>query len=55
MIVGGYDASDGKFQVTNKFMALFNSMGREEEKWMRECSVVVDCVYAVLGNGGILE
>ncbi|RPB28511.1 hypothetical protein L211DRAFT_777730 [Terfezia boudieri ATCC MYA-4762] len=50
-----YDASDGSFLVTDMITAVFDTMGRHEEKWMRECSVIVDCVYAALGDGGIVE
>lgn len=46
-----YD-SDRSFLVTNKIEAVFDTMGRDEKKWMREFSVIVDCVYAALGDGG---
>ena len=44
-----YD-SDRSFLVTNKIETVFDTMGRDEEKWMREFSVIVDCVYAALGE-----
>jgi len=44
---------DGKFQMTNTMEVLFYSMEEEKGRWMKENSVVVDCMYAALSNGGI--
>lgn len=47
---------DGKsFQVTDKIDVLFGTMGKSKEKWMRDYSVVVDCMYAALNTGGIVD
>ncbi|RPB15816.1 hypothetical protein P167DRAFT_542534 [Morchella conica CCBAS932] len=46
---------DGAFQVTNKLDVLFHTMGEEKEKWMKGYAVLVDCMYAALSNGGIVE
>ena len=47
---------DGRtFKVTDKIEVVFDTMGRNDqtkEKWMKEFSVLVDCVYAALSNGG---
>ncbi|RPB24990.1 hypothetical protein L211DRAFT_784112 [Terfezia boudieri ATCC MYA-4762] len=45
-----YDTSEGSFLVTNKIEAVFDTMGREKERWMSSFSVIVDCLYA-LSNG----
>lgn len=47
-----YDASDGSFLVSNKIEVAFDTMRREKERWIRDFSVIVDCVYAALNDGG---
>ena len=47
-----YDASDGSFLVSNRIEAVFDTMWRERDRWIRDFSVIVDCVYAALGDGG---
>ena len=49
-----YDVSGGLFMATNKIEVIFQTMGREKEKWMRNLSIMVDCVYAALRNGGMV-
>ena len=46
---------DGTFQMTEKFMVLFNTMGKQKDRWMKENSVVVDCLYVALQNGGVVK
>ena len=47
---------DGRvFKVTNKIEVILDTMARNKEKWMKEFTVLVDCVYAALGNGGIVK
>lgn len=48
-----YDARDASYLVTDKIIAVFDTMGRHEEKWVRKCSVIVDCLYAALGDAGM--
>lgn len=36
-------------------MVLFRTMGTAKERWMNDYSVVMDCMYAALNNGGILK
>ncbi|KAI5839540.1 hypothetical protein DFP73DRAFT_208286 [Morchella snyderi] len=43
---------DGTFQVTNKMDVIFDTMDEEKELWMKDFSVLVDCIYAALNNGG---
>jgi len=44
---------DGRtFQVTHDIAVVFDTMATNKEKWMKEFSVLVDCVYAALRNGG---
>ncbi|KAI5839542.1 hypothetical protein DFP73DRAFT_208344 [Morchella snyderi] len=46
---------DGTFQMTNKIHVLFDDMGGEIELWMKDFSVLVDCMYAALSHGGIVQ
>jgi len=50
-----YDASDGLFLVPNKIEVVFDTMRREREKWIRDFSVIVDCVYAALSDGSTVN
>ncbi|KAI5800494.1 hypothetical protein FPQ18DRAFT_301119 [Pyronema domesticum] len=43
------------FTMTNKVMATFGTMEEEKEKWMKECSILVDCINVALSNGGIVQ
>ena len=43
---------DGTFQMSKK---LFDTVEKEKGGWMKENSVVVDCMYAALSNGDILK
>jgi len=43
-----YDASDGSLLVSNRFDAVFDTMWRERDGWIRDFSVIVDCVYVAL-------
>ena len=47
---------DGKkFYQTQKMEMLFIGMDEEEQvSWIKNCSVVVDYIYAALGNSGIV-
>ena len=40
------------FQVSDKLHVVFDTMGKDKDKWMREYSLLVDCMYAALNNGG---
>jgi len=40
------------FQSTRKFLSLLEVMEEDKESWMKECSVIVDCMVAALENGG---
>ena len=44
-----YDGST--FQMSNLFTVLFYTMGKEKERWMKESSIVVDCITAALHRG----
>jgi len=48
-----YDGTS--FTLTNVFMVLFNTMRDEKDRWMSECSVLVDCLNVALNVGGIVE
>ncbi|KAF8472134.1 hypothetical protein BDZ91DRAFT_717287 [Kalaharituber pfeilii] len=50
-----YDGSDGSFLVTNRIEVVFDTMRREQERWMRDFSIIVDCVYAALRDGGVAK
>jgi hypothetical protein len=42
------------FTQTHNFLVLFRDMGQEREKWMKEASIVVDCIHAALRSGGFV-
>lgn len=46
---------DGEFQMTNKIDVLFDTMSEEKERWMRDYSILVDCMHAALRNRGIVR
>lgn len=41
------------FQVTDKFDATFRTMRGQEGKWMKDYSLVVNCLEMALLHGGI--
>ncbi|KAG0639089.1 hypothetical protein HOY80DRAFT_1001257 [Tuber brumale] len=44
---------DGKsWRLTEQFLSLFPRMGTDKERWIRDYSVLVDCMYAALTSGG---
>ena len=47
-----YDGN--KFCVSRKFDLVFEGMAEEREKWMKEYSVMVDCMFFALRNGGVV-
>ncbi|RPA93678.1 hypothetical protein L873DRAFT_1815520, partial [Choiromyces venosus 120613-1] len=47
--------NDGtSFQLSEKMHVLFYNMGEDRETWMKDYSVLVDCMFCVLSNGGTL-
>ncbi|KAF8454351.1 hypothetical protein BGX38DRAFT_1328574 [Terfezia claveryi] len=40
------------FRVTEKLHVMFETMGKDKDRWMKDYSLLVDCVYAALGKGG---
>jgi len=48
-----YDGAE--FVMTDEFTVVFDTMQDNKEKWMKENSVVVDCVVVALTNGGIVK
>ena len=48
-----YDGAS--FLTTREFMAVFEGMEEEKESWMKECSVVVDCLVVALTTGGTVK
>lgn len=41
--------------MSRKFDTLFDSMDVEKELWMKDYSLLVDCVYVPLNNEGIVK
>ncbi|RPA94614.1 hypothetical protein L873DRAFT_1700785 [Choiromyces venosus 120613-1] len=39
---------------TYRFQVLFQNMGQEKEIWMKEASVIVDCIHTALRSGGLV-
>ena len=48
-----YDGN--RFEMTEKFSILFDTVGKQRERWMRDYSALVDCMNVALRNGGIIE
>lgn len=47
---------DGRsFQMTEKVDVVFEAMGSDKERWIRDYSVLVDCMYVALNNGDVVE
>ena len=49
----GYN--DKGFCLSSKMIALYAGMGENKRLWMKDCSVLVDCLVAALSSGGIVE
>ena len=45
---------DDKGFCSSSMIALYPGMG-EKRLWMKDCSVLVDCLVAALSSGGIVE
>ena len=46
---------DGKsFQITRAIVVLFDGMKNDKEGWMKDSSVLVDCMNVALSNGSIV-
>jgi hypothetical protein len=45
-----YDGQD--FCMTRTFEVLFEGMDQDKDLWMKKYSVVIDCMYVALSNGG---
>lgn len=43
------------FVGTNTFSVLFETMETDKDEWLKNNSVVVDCMYAALNNGAIVK
>jgi len=43
---------DGVFTQTDGFFVLFRGIAKEEDRWIRDASIVVDCVHAALRSAG---
>jgi len=43
---------DGEFKLSQKIELLFETMDEEEERWMADYSILVDCLNVALSNGG---
>ncbi|RPA94610.1 hypothetical protein L873DRAFT_1814168 [Choiromyces venosus 120613-1] len=42
------------FTQTDRFQVLFGTMGQEKERWMKEASVIVDCIHTALRSGWVV-
>ena len=45
----------GVFRMTWPFFAMFPGMGKEKELWMKDYSILVDCIFVALNNGGMVK
>ncbi|RPA88448.1 hypothetical protein L873DRAFT_1824504 [Choiromyces venosus 120613-1] len=47
--------NDGiSFQLSQKMHVLFDTIDEDQERWMKDYSILVDCMFGVLSTGGIL-
>ncbi|CUS10779.1 unnamed protein product [Tuber aestivum] len=44
----------GVFTQTSRFQVLLDGMEHKKEQWMREASIIVDCIHEVFRSGGSL-
>ncbi|CUS10967.1 unnamed protein product [Tuber aestivum] len=42
------------FTQTDRFQVLYHSMGHKKEKWMKEASIIVDCIHTAIRSGGFV-
>ncbi|RPA90860.1 hypothetical protein L873DRAFT_376842 [Choiromyces venosus 120613-1] len=42
------------FTQTDNFLVLFREVGQEKGRWMKEASILVDCIHAALRSGGFV-
>jgi len=48
-------AYDNKpWEITEQFPSLFRHLGVQKERWLKDYSVLVDCMYVALISGGIV-
>jgi hypothetical protein len=45
-----YDGAS--FHMTDEMVVLFHTMDEDKARWMRDCSILVDCMNIALRNGG---
>jgi len=43
------------FQLRDKMDVIFGAVAKEKEKWVKSYSALVDCMYAALSNGGMMD
>lgn len=43
------------FWKTEKMDVVFDTMDDDKERWMKDYSILVDCIYVALSNGGIVK
>jgi hypothetical protein len=48
-----YDGTS--FSMTQEFVVLFGGMDQNKDEWMRDYSIIVDCMNVALSNGGIVK
>ncbi|KAF8533390.1 hypothetical protein BDD12DRAFT_865649, partial [Trichophaea hybrida] len=34
------------FQLSDEILVLFQTMGEDKNRWLKDCSVLVDCIYS---------
>ncbi|RPA93683.1 hypothetical protein L873DRAFT_1629731, partial [Choiromyces venosus 120613-1] len=40
------------YQLSEQMDVLFDTMGKDRERWMKDYSILVDCMFGALSNGG---
>jgi len=48
-----YDGTN--FRMTRQFRALFDGMEEDKVRWMKDYSIVIECMLFALSNGGLVQ
>ena len=45
----------GSFEMTDTFSILFGRMAKDKQRWMKEFSILVECMVMALSHGGVVQ
>jgi hypothetical protein len=50
-----FSCDGASFQMTREITLVFNGMDEDKETWMKDGSVLVDCMFVTLSNVGSVK